>query len=294
MNCKHVQELLPLYVGRDLEEKRAQLVTAHVQSCAECAAAADEYRQTRQLLQQFAPPPFSEGVYTGIRQRVLREIGQESPESIVATLPQLIASLFRPPVRWAVATALLLAVSVFAFYFIANRRPTLRDARQVADSRPTVDGTTRDEHASAPSQGSESAASSSPSSKENNGPRSVNTGASTGPKTGPDTTIAGPADHPYPSQRRKSPGAAADRTTSVAVNTPDTRSMTAAASRENNNLAEPDAFPTRDPATSEKTLRMEMQTKNPNIRIIWFSHQRTKQNFPGKSSKHIPEVRSYA
>ena len=39
---------------------------------------ADEYRETRQLLQLFAPPPFSEAVYAGIRQRVLREIGRES------------------------------------------------------------------------------------------------------------------------------------------------------------------------------------------------------------------------
>ena len=78
MNCKHVQELLPLYVGRDLEEKRARSVTAHVQSCVECAGSVDEYRETRQLLKQFAPPPVSDAVYAGIRRRVLREIEQEA------------------------------------------------------------------------------------------------------------------------------------------------------------------------------------------------------------------------
>jgi predicted anti-sigma-YlaC factor YlaD len=52
MNCKDVQELLPLYVGGDLKEKRARPVTEHVQSCADCAGSADEYRESRQLLME--------------------------------------------------------------------------------------------------------------------------------------------------------------------------------------------------------------------------------------------------
>src|SRR5207245_812435 len=129
MNCKHVQELLPLYVGRDLEERRAQLIAAHVQSCAECDGSAEEYRESRQLLQQFAPPKFNEAVYDGIRRRVLHEIRRESPESIGLTLPSFVASLFRPRLRWAFATALVLAVSVFAFYFIAKQRNERQGSR---------------------------------------------------------------------------------------------------------------------------------------------------------------------
>ena len=287
MNCKHVQELLPLYVGRDLEDKHAKLVMAHLQSCAECAGSANEYRETRQLLQQFAPPPFSEGVYAGIRQRVLREIGRESPEVTVPTMPQFVASLFRPRIRWAIATALVLAVSVFAFYFIANRR---NNQPQLAGSGRPVDRTRPDEQANARSPVNELAVAPAPSSDGNNGPHSTITGRSTGTYT----TIAGA----HQAQRRKSPAVAAGRTApptvNVAVNTPDTGPMTAAVSLQSNNLAAPDAFPTRNPATSEKTLRVEMQTKDRNIRIIWFSQQRTKQHSPGKSSKVIQEVRSYA
>ncbi|HEY3025457.1 MAG TPA: zf-HC2 domain-containing protein [Pyrinomonadaceae bacterium] len=267
MNCKHVQELLPLYVGRDLEEKRAQLVTAHVQSCTECANSADEYRESRQLLQQFAPPPFNEAVYTGIRQRVLREIGRESSESVGSALPNFVASLFRPRLRWAFATALLLAVSVFAFYFIAKQRNERQESRD-------------NQLAAAPS----------PSRKENNSPPFK----STGRNTGVHMTTAGSGDHTHQSQRRKTSGPAADRATPHAVNTPDNRSLTAQASPESNNLAIRDAVPAPNPATAEKTLRVEMQTNNPNIRIIWFSTQRTKQNSPGKSTKAIREVRSYA
>jgi hypothetical protein len=252
MNCKLVQELLPLHVGRDLEEKRALLVTAHLQSCAECAGSADEYLETRQLLHQFAPPPFSEAVYAGIRQRVLREIEREAT---TPGLSRLLESLFRPRLRWAVATVLLLAFSVFAFYFIANRA---NDRRQVADSGGTVAGPTL------------------PSSKESEGLPPASTVENRGPVQG----LASVTRQP---QRRKWSAAAPDR--SATVKSADTRSITAEAPPERTNLAEPDAAPARDPAASEKTLRVEMQTRDPNIRIIWFSPEPTKQDSPSKFSK---------
>ena len=265
MNCRHVQELLPLYVGRDLDEKLVKLVTAHLQSCAECARSADEYREAQQLLQLFEPPPFSEAVYAGIRQRVLREIGRESTTQ---TLPQSIASLFRPRIRWAIATALLLAVSAFAFYFISNRR---NEGQQV---RRAVDHATQEEQGDTRSQGRELAAAPSPSSTPNNVERPANINQNTGAIA----TVAGSGDRTHQSQRGKSSGATADRVRSVAVNRPNTRMMTAGAAPESNNLVEADAFPARDPGASERTLRVEMQTKDPNIRIIWISHQRAKQD----------------
>jgi hypothetical protein len=253
MKCKDVQELLPLYVGRDLEQRRAKLVTAHVQSCVECAGSADEYRETRQLLQQFAPPPFSETVYAGIRQRVLRDIERE------ATAPgfsRLLESLFRPRLRWAVATALLLAVSVFAVYFIANRANERRDGKQLADSHRTV--------TTPPST----------SIKDSEEVPPAGTLKDRGPVQG----LAGT----HQSQRRKRTGAARDRTRPATVNNADTESMTAEAAQERN---EPDVIPARDSAITGKTLRVEMQTKDPNIRIIWFAHQPTKQDSPVKFSK---------
>ena len=252
MNCKQIQELLPLYVARDLEETRAQQVTAHVQSCAECAGSADEYRETRQLLQQFAPPPFSEAVYAGIRQRVLREIEREAT---APGLSRLLESLFRPRLRWAVATALLFAVSVFAFYFIANRTNDRRDGQQVAESGRTVGGPT-----SSSIKASEVLPPASP--VNNRGP------------------VQGLAGGTHQSQRKRTAGAP-DR--SATVNSADTRSMTAQTLPDGR--SEPDAVPAREPATSEKTLRVEMQTEDPNIRIIWFTPQPTKQDSPSKFSK---------
>lgn len=274
MNCKNVQELLPLYVGRDLEEKREKLVHVHLQSCDDCARAAAEYSESQQLLQMFEPPLFGEEVYSGIRQRVLREIGREPTTPGFA---ESIANLFRPRIRWAVATALLLAVTVVGFYFIANRT---NEQQQAAGQRST-EGPTRqgDPSSVAPPGGVAPGPSPSPT-------RSDERVAST---TGPDRMIREPVSRNRQSQRRKSSTESAGRPKSLPANTPDDRTMTAQAPES----TFPSAFPARDPATSEKTLRVEMQTKDRNIRIIWFSPQRTKQDSPGKSSTVNQEVRSY-
>jgi hypothetical protein len=66
--------------------------------------------------------------------------------------------------------------------------------------------------------------------------------------------------------------------------------MTAANAAENG-LAEPDDL-SANPVTSPKTLRVEMQTRDQNIRIIWFSHPSVKPGSLNKSLKGTPEVRS--
>lgn len=270
MNCKHVQELLPLYVGRDLGAKRAQMIAEHVQSCAECAGSVEEYRETRQLLQEFAPPLFREAVYDGIRQNVLREIGSHARESLRPTLTQSILTLFQTRPRWAVASALLVVLGVSAFYFIARRPGNLKNGgQQVAKSVDPVEVPKPDQKP--PSQGTGA-----PQTSPGKGNNHKNTGAQ--------PTTARSVDSTHEAKRRKSPGPVVDRPGSVALN------MSAPgpsnAQTLPNGRTEPDAESILDPA-ARKTLRVEIQTRDPNIRIIWFSPQPTKQDSPGKFSKGI-------
>lgn len=275
MNCKHVQELLPLFTGRDLDQNRATLVTAHMQSCAACAASAREYRESQQLLQQFATPQFSEAVYSGIRQRVLREI---SEQPVAPTLGESIAGWFRPRARWAIATVLLLAVSGLAFYLIATRTNGPQQISKGNDQRETS------------STGSKPTVSPSPSNRQSHGP----TSPAANPDAGGGRTGAGPLDGRYQFQRRKSSRAAAGpgpHTPDVRVITPDIRVIAAQTSPQSKPPVAPNTA--ADPA-SEKTLRVDIQTSDQNIRIIWFTHQPAKQGSPGKSSKRIQEVSSHA
>ena len=226
MNCQQTEKLLPSYAGGDLDEKRAGLVMAHLQSCANCADATDEYRETRQLVQHFAPPLFNEDVYAGIRRRVLREIETEAAAS--PAFSEIFAGLFRPSLRWAYVAALL-AVSVFAIYFIASRQ---NDQHQFARNNPTVNKPAPTE----PSKGR-----SKPASTATNSP-----------------PLDESSNKPLPKHIR-----------------PSRRTPTTAEVSSNSNLTESAVVPAVDSAVSEKTLRMEIQTKDPNIRIIWFSQHGT-------------------
>jgi hypothetical protein len=248
MNCKQAEELLPLYAGRELEEKRAVLVTEHVQTCVACARVADEYRESVQLTEQFATPVFSEAVYAGIRQRVLREI---ETEGMAPAWSQTIASLFRPRLRWAIASVLLIAVSLFAVYFIVNRP---NDGQQLAVKPP---------------------AKTQPGTKEPQGGKRVDL-----PPSVQTAWNEQQLANVHQSQRKRSRNTLVDRMKTVGAKSRDAMSTTNNVSPEPRNLPEPIVVPLRDSAALGKTLRVEIQTKNPNIRIIWFTQQETKPVIP--------------
>jgi len=96
----------------------------------------------------------------------------------------------------------------------------------------------------------------------------------------------GLAGGPHQFERRKN-DVANKRAASVAVKAQDNTRLIAEAARNSNNPANGDVAPVRDPTKTEKALRLEIQTKDPNIRIIWFSAQPTKQDSPNKFSKGI-------
>ena len=137
MKCEYVARLLPLYAGRDLDEKRSCLVAVHLQSCTPCVRAADEYARANQLLRRLDAPFFSDEIYAGIRRQVLNEIERQShtPSWSRAAL-QCLAPVVQSPVTW-ITAALLLAVSV-AFYFNINRATRLPYNQQVADGTRTA------------------------------------------------------------------------------------------------------------------------------------------------------------
>ena len=96
MNCKNVEPLLSLYVGRDLEEEHSRLVAAHLQSCTECTLAADEYAGARQLLQGYEPPLFGDEIYAGIREQVLTEIRARVSRTRTARYPLAVVFTIGP------------------------------------------------------------------------------------------------------------------------------------------------------------------------------------------------------
>ena len=244
MNCKNIEPLLSLYVGRDLEEDQSRLVAAHLQSCTKCTLVADEYAGDRQLLQGYEPPLFSDEIYAGIREQVLNEIERESHAHVrPGIFSQLVLALVQPRMRW-VTAALLLAISVTALYLSRNPLRQLPNDKQVAV--PTrepkqADSRTRSEKSKA-SAGSSSF---------------LNKGQV------PMTITRGPITR----KRGANPGVVAtnrsrefDKTTKVDSST--------------NDRVVPRVVGVSQPSSAPAPLRVEMQTSDRNIRIIWLSGQR--------------------
>lgn len=262
MNCKHVEELLPLFVGRDLEEERALLVMTHVRSCTQCARSAREHSEASQLLQLFEPPQFSEAAYTAVRSRVLREIERESsaPPSIFAL--EFLRRSFRPHAMWAVSTAVLIAVCAFAYYFIANR--TSEQQYEQANAGRNHDNLN---------------ASQSPVSRDIK-PELASGAGGLGPRPGSPTGVLDPPASATNSQKPRLNQTVwhskrAGRGPAVPVT-----------SAQYSPVESKDPTPNTS-VTSDKTLRLEIQTSDRNIRIIWFSHPRTNEGSPNESSKGI-------
>ena len=246
MNCNQVESLLPLYAGQDLDARTAERISMHLQSCAACIDAAAEYRDTRQLLEDFAPPEFSEGTFAGMRQVVWRQI---ETESTTPSFSGLIGAWFRPRLGWAVVTAVLLVVFALGIYFMSDRR---RGQQPLAVDPQKMDaGTGQPKQSALP-------AFSLAASRGNNSQR---------------------LSDQRPPQKRMQRTEVRDRTNSVAMIAASAPPAQPTTSTPNGSISSGAAVN----GDTQKTLRMEIQTKNPNIRIIWLA--------PGDAKSPTPNSR---
>ena len=237
MNCKQLDELLPLYAGRDLDEKRARLVSEHIQICSTCAQVAGGYRDAVELAQHFAPPVFSENVYASVRRQVMQQI---EDEPTAPWLAQMFGRWFQPRMAWAAAGALIIVFGFFAFYLVINR---MAEVQPVVNKQPGV---------SLPEQTAEFTPSR-------------------------PTEAADPEKKKPAEDERKH---LVSRRPLRMVKKVDIQLRTASVSPKLRDPEATNSLPSVDAAPGESPLRVEIQTKNPNIRIIWFSQSTSKPALP--------------
>lgn len=249
MNCDHVDELLPLYTGGDLETERWRLVETHLQSCARCARAAAEYAEVKQLWQEFEPPQFSDAVYAGIRRQVLNEIEQKSQApGWTGVLAQFFAPLLQPRALWVTAT-LLLATLLATSYFIVYRSTQSTNHQVIAEhGGPAPDEP--DRNVITPGEGS--AGISAPALVKGPGSRPVKSGIRLRHPRPATLAVTRPS-HSVPVMKVRTIDAAPDVTGSSSASAP---------------------------------LRVEIHTSDRNIRIIWLSSPRP-QDGPKDPAKGI-------
>jgi hypothetical protein len=243
MNCKKITQLIPLFVEADLEVFEMEQLSAHFAVCNLCSDAMKEFQASQFMLHNFAAPEFNEEVFAQMRSSVLNEIARPQIENLSSTFW-----------NWKVAFAASLAMVILVSGIAMNLHN--RNENYVAQSDNFNDQKSEN-FIAAPSPKLKIAAIN-PSSlhripKPRSGRNSIAQGEASISKRNPGNVIE---NHPSPERAIE-----IDREeNSVAIN---------------NSIAvihETTAVLDEEKLTTEpEMLRIELQTADPNIRIIWFA-----------------------
>ncbi|MBA3440019.1 MAG: hypothetical protein H0T92_09155 [Pyrinomonadaceae bacterium] len=247
MDCGKVEKLLSLHASGDLEDEHTHAaVSLHLRSCSVCRRLADEYEESLHLLRSAcAPPEFDASFYNGIRSTVLKAINNEA----AALTPwQLPFQLLRRRLTLAAPVVLLLAAGALAVYIALDE--TNPNAKH---NRLTVVGTKR--------TGETVEAEAKASLRGRDELTRAHLLAALAPRRPPRVSAA-----------RKMPKRDVLHTKAGTeiVRAPLLITQPSMASAERPVSGEIIAS-TADPAASQEAMRIEIQTGDPNIRIIWFS-----------------------
>ncbi|MFL6278116.1 MAG: anti-sigma factor family protein [Blastocatellia bacterium] len=241
MKCRRIEELIPLYVEGDLGEHGASDLRSHIQGCEACRGLVREYEASQAWLRAAKSPDFDKAFVDTIRAGVMRELaGREAAPPFAERLRQWLA-----PRRLAAATAallLLIFAAVLLFVFASRSRVSSKKEQQ-ATTHPAPAVENRQESAN-PSPAAGQAANQS-------GRR----------------TPHRPASLLVRHTKREGGRARKLQEHLIAQQPSD---VVPAASKLDGS----------DASKSADMLRIEIQTADPNIRIIWFAPKPTDADAP--------------
>jgi Putative zinc-finger len=127
MNCTHIKRLIPLYVGGDLNTQQVAGVRKHIETCERCRSLVAEFEESQSWLRDFIAPKFDEAVFEDLRDAVREEIARVEPRPSLFDLLTPVWNL-----RSVIAASLALALLTAGFLLYANR-PKSPDKRPIAD-----------------------------------------------------------------------------------------------------------------------------------------------------------------
>lgn len=246
MKCINAERLLPLYARADLDTNNHSAVAAHLESCAHCRQLADEYKNIQSWIRLYEPPEFSEKFFADIRQNVLREVSQRPVTSSTFNiwLKKVLAPTLHKPLFAATTAALLIVASVIGLLIFRG----YRDPAELTAKDNTVKS---EPHNSAEKNAQ---AVTPPTEDKSQALQEVNNRS----------RVAFNSNNVNRVRRRIT------RVTPVATTLP--TQDTVASATELTSAGSGGARSVDSVLSGRQArLRVEMQTQNPNIRIIWFA-----------------------
>ena len=235
MNCRRIEQLLPLYVEGDLKSSLTTRIASHLEWCGRCNWLADEYKESQSWLRSRDAPVFDEAFVGDLKRRVLKKVAESG--SRASLLSSWISHWNRRQVLALAATLLLVGMLTLYFY-----QSQARSHSNVVSRVTIPENTIKKEERQA------SATESAP-------------GAALKPKR-----LAVKERHSFKTQIT---GAAIawHNLESPPLRTEEVVSQATSIEQVNGSADVP--------ADSREMLRIEIQTSDPNIRIIWFAPKET-------------------
>jgi hypothetical protein len=239
MRCTHAEKLIPLFAGDDLPARKADALRRHLESCANCRRLAAEFEASRDWLRGFAAPHFDEAMLDGMRDFVLRDIGRI--ENRGQWLQWLVPGW---NLRFAIATSLALLLLGALGGLIINRRQPAPDleSNQVKLKKGGVN------QVDLPPDKA-------PDDRPNNDEQ-IATGRSDRRKFSRKAIERRLNEPPQTEKRVVEPDLIDENMEATEPATDQSSGLDPANS---------------DPGANQNMLRIEIQTADPNIRIIWFA-----------------------
>jgi hypothetical protein len=233
MNCKRIEQLLPLYVGGDLKFSLATRISSHLEWCGRCNWLADDFMESQSWIRSHESPVFDEAFVADLKQRVLEGVAE--PRSRASVLTSWIGQWNRRQVLALAATCFVVAGMLALYVYQARVKLNSTIVSRISDAEVSIETKEKPGAVTKAAPGA--------------GFKAIQVAhkrhRSFKPRT-PDVEIA--SRHLEPA--RQSP-VEEDPARANAIEQLDNSSDV--------------------PVDSRDMLRIEIQTSDPNIRIIWFS-----------------------
>lgn len=239
MNCRRVEELIPLYVENDLDKEVMRGVSLHVSECEKCGKLLNEYQESQEWLRSQKTPEFDSAFFADLKQGVLREI--ECQRLQISFWKMLFGGRVKPILAAAFAFILLFAMAIF---YYAN-------SKSVASSQIANEVNTPFDMGAMVSQKTSSAK---PALKRDSESHSLRRAVHR---------------QRYRTPNDKLPVTVDTESSSIAENRNETNRVNTVAN-----------------ASSQEMTRIEFQTNDPKIRIIWF----VPKSPESESSRELPKI----
>ncbi|HEY1404130.1 MAG TPA: zf-HC2 domain-containing protein [Pyrinomonadaceae bacterium] len=118
MKCTRVEKFLPLHVADDLTSRRRRAIENHLAACEKCRLVADEYHASRELFRAATlSPDFDGAFYEEIRTSVLAQIRRDR----TLAPPSRFSGIFNARLAYAASLAVIVIAAALALHSYTRR-----------------------------------------------------------------------------------------------------------------------------------------------------------------------------